>query len=324
MERFLSESERSRNGFPSGRATKIESAPAKINLFLHVGDKRADSFHPLQSLAVFAGLGDSLTAEAAEGWSLSVDGPFASQLSGEGDNLVLKAARALAAKAGREAAAKLTLTKNLPVASGIGGGSADAAAALRALSSLWKLDLDEPALCEIAAELGSDVPVCVGSRPSWMEGRGEILSPALSLPHLPLLLVNPGVAVATKDVFAALQSRSGVERKLPPGRFRDLADLLRFLDSSKNDLEEPARRLQPVIGEVLSALAALPGALFTRMSGSGATCFALFPDDDSCRRAATLLADGKKNWWIAPTSVPEFGIDHEDAGQDIGPTDEGL
>jgi 4-diphosphocytidyl-2-C-methyl-D-erythritol kinase len=157
-----------------------------------------------------------------------------------------------------------------------------------------------------------------------MEGRGEIVTPVVSLPHLPLLLVNPGVAVATKDVFAALQTRSGVERKLPPGRFRDVADLLRFLDASKNDLEEPARRIQPVIGEVLAALAALPGALFARMSGSGATCFALFPDDESCRRGAAILAEAKTNWWTAPTSVPEFGIDHDDIGQDIGPTDQGL
>jgi 4-diphosphocytidyl-2-C-methyl-D-erythritol kinase len=305
-------------------STEATLASAKINLFLHVGDRRGDGFHPMQSLAVFAGLGDSLTAESADGLSLSLKGPFASQLSGETDNLVLTAARALAAKAGRSAAAKLTLTKNLPVASGIGGGSADAAAALRALSSFWGIGLDEAALCDIAAGLGSDVPVCVASRPSWMEGRGEIVTPIVSLPHLALLLVNPGVAVATKDVFAALQTRSGVERKLPPGRFRDMADLLRFLDASKNDLEEPARRIQPAIGEVLAALAALPGALYARMSGSGATCFALFPDDESCRRGAAILAEAKINWWIAPTSVPEFGIDHEDTGQDIGPTDQGL
>jgi 4-diphosphocytidyl-2-C-methyl-D-erythritol kinase len=157
-----------------------------------------------------------------------------------------------------------------------------------------------------------------------MEGRGEILSPVASLPALSMLLVNPGVEVPTKDVFVALDRRSGVSRKLPPGRFRDLADLLRFLDSSKNDLEEPARRIQPMIGEVLTALAALPGALFARMSGSGATCFGIFPDDESCRRAATLLGDARKGWWIAPTSVPESGIVHEDVGQDIGPTDQGL
>jgi 4-diphosphocytidyl-2-C-methyl-D-erythritol kinase len=125
-------------------------------------------------------------------------------------------------------------------------------------------------------------------------------------------------------VFAGLQSRSGVERKMPPGRFRDMADLLRFLDASKNDLEEPAKRIQPLIGDVLKALSALPGALFARMSGSGATCFALFPDDDSCTRAGKILSASKPGWWVQPTSVPEFGIVHEDAGQDIGPTDRGL
>jgi 4-diphosphocytidyl-2-C-methyl-D-erythritol kinase len=298
------------------------AAPAKINLFLHVGDKQPDGFHLLQSLVVFTGLGDRLTAEPAEGLSLSVDGPFASSLAGGSDNLVLQAARTLAANTDR--GAKLSLTKNLPVASGIGGGSADAAAALRALSLLWGLNLDEAALCGIAAGLGSDIPVCVLSAPRWMEGRGEILSPVASLPRLPLLLVNPGVGVPTKDVFAALQSRSGVGMKLPPGHFRDAADLLRFLDASKNDLEEPARRIQPLIGEVLRALLALPGALFARMSGSGATCFALFPDDEGCRRAAAMLAAVRKDWWIAPTTVPEFGIVHEDTGRDIGPTDRGL
>jgi 4-diphosphocytidyl-2-C-methyl-D-erythritol kinase len=300
------------------------AAPAKINLFLHVGDKRDDGFHPLQSLVVFTVLGDSLVAEHADTLSLTVTGPFAAALSAETDNLVLRAARALAAKAGRSAAAKLTLTKNLPVASGVGGGSTDAAAALRALSSLWGLNMDEAALCEIAASLGSDIPVCVAPQPRWMEGRGEILSPVASLPHLSVLLVNPGIGVPTGPVYAALQARSGVAGKLPPGRFRDLADLLRFMDSTRNDLEAPARALQPAIGEVLTALAALPGALFSRMSGSGATCFALFPDDESCKRAAAILGEAAKDWWIAPTSVPEFGIEHEEVGQDIGPTDQGL
>jgi 4-diphosphocytidyl-2-C-methyl-D-erythritol kinase len=157
-----------------------------------------------------------------------------------------------------------------------------------------------------------------------MEGRGEILGPVASMPHLPLLLVNPGIAVPTAGVFAALQARSGVARQLPPGRFSDMADLLRFMDSTKNDLEAPARGLFPQIGEVLTALAGLPGALFTRMSGSGATCFALFPDDESCKRGGTILSKVKSGWWIQPTSVPEFGIEHENPGQDIGPTDQGL
>lgn len=297
-----------------------EHAAAKINLFLHVGERRADGFHPLQSLAVFTALGDDLQIEAATDLSLKLQGPFAKGLEGEGDNLVLRAARALGSAQG----AKLTLTKNLPVASGIGGGSADAAAALRGLRALWNLDKDETALRDIAAVLGSDIPVCVLSCSSFMEGRGEVLRPAQSMPRVPMLLVNPGVAVPTKDVFAALENRSGVDMALPQGRFADTADLLRFLETTRNDLEEPARRIQPVIGEVLSAMAALPGALLTRMSGSGATCFAIFADDDCCARAADKLKQAQPNWWIAPSFVPECGISRESVGQDIGPTAEGL
>ena len=299
-------------------------ACAKINLFLHVGDKRNDGFHPLQSLAVFTDVGDVLTARDGAGLSLTLEGPFAAGLQSENDNLVLKAARALAAAAGRNPDAALTLTKNLPVASGIGGGSADAAAALRALRELWRLEIDDARLGEIALTLGSDIPVCLGDVPSFMAGRGEILTPVASMPRLALLLVNPGVAVPTRDVFAALDARSGVDMKFPPGRLRDCADVLRFLDATHNDLEAPARGIAPVIGDALHGIAALPGALFARMSGSGATCFGLFPDDDSCARAAQLLKAKNPGWWIAPTFVPEFNIDHESAGRDIGPTDAGL
>jgi 4-diphosphocytidyl-2-C-methyl-D-erythritol kinase len=294
-----------------------EAAPAKINLFLHVGERRADGFHPLQSLAVFTDLGDVLAMEDAVELSLAVAGPFAAGLQGEGDNLVLRAGRALGS-----GGARLTLTKNLPVASGIGGGSADAAAALRGLSRLWTTG--DRNLHEIAATLGSDIPVCVDSTAAFMEGRGEILRPVPSMPRVPMLLVNPGVPVPTRDVFAALESRSGAEMKLPGGHFQDTADLLRFLESTRNDLQAPALKLQPVIGEVLAAIAALPGALMARMSGSGATCFGIFADDDCCRRAAGTLRLAAPGWWVAPTFVPESGIVHEEVGQDIGPSDAGL
>lgn len=296
-----------------------ERASAKINLFLHVGTKREDGFHPLQSLAVFTDLGDALAIEPASDLSLKIDGPFARGLDGEGDNLVLRAARALGSQG-----AKLTLTKNLPVASGIGGGSADAAAALRGLNALWSSGKDNAALCEIAAALGSDVPVCVLSAPSFMEGRGEILRAPDSMPRLPMLLVNPRVAVPTRDVFAALKERSGADMVLPRGRFRDTADLLRFLETTRNDLEAPALRIQPVIGEVLTAISALPGALFTRMSGSGATCFGIFADDACCARAAHILNGAAPGWWVAPTFVPQTGLAPEVPGQDIGPTPDGL
>lgn len=295
---------------------RTERACAKINLFLHVGDRRADGFHPLQSLAVFTDMGDTLTFEAADSLSLAIDGPFARGLDGEGDNLVLRAGRALG-----PGGAKIALTKNLPVASGIGGGSADAAAALRGLSKLWGREAD---LTAIGADLGSDIPVCVESRPAYMEGRGEILHPVEAMPRIAMLLVNPGVAVPTRDVFAALQNRSGVALDLPRGGFHDTGDLLRFLDTTRNDLETPAKQIQPVIAQVLSAIAALPGALFTRMSGSGATCFGLFADDDCCARAAATLKAAAPDWWVAPTFVPETGVVREDAGRDIGPTPEGL
>jgi 4-diphosphocytidyl-2-C-methyl-D-erythritol kinase len=276
-----------------------EPASAKVNLFLHVGERRADGFHPLQSLAVFTGTGDVLRADAAPSLSLTLDGPFAAGLQAESDNLVLRAARTLAAEAGTLAGATLTLTKNLPVASGIGGGSADAAAALRALTRLWRLETDETTLLEIAATLGSDVPVCVPSASAYMEGRGEILTP-MALPRLPMLLVNPGVAVPTRDVFAALNTRSGAELALPRD-FADAGALMAFLAATRNDLEAPARALQPVIGEVLDALAALPGVCLARMSGSGATCFALFDDDEACARGAAMLQAASMGWWISPT-----------------------
>ena len=300
---------------------RVERACAKINLFLHVGARREDGFHPLQSLAVFTDLGDALAMEPAAGLSLAIDGPFSAGLTGENDNLVLRAARALDG-----GGAALRLTKNLPVASGIGGGSADAAAALRGLNGLWECGRDDAGLRDLAATLGSDVPVCVSSQAAFMEGRGEILRPVESMPRVPMLLVNPGVAVPTRDVFAGLQQRSGTDMALPRGRFRDTADLLRFLETTQNDLEAPARTLQPVIGEVLTAIAALPGALFARMSGSGATCFGIFADDHCCARAADILKKASPGWWVAPTFVPEIGLAHEGAehGQDIGPTDQGL
>lgn len=264
-------------------------------------------------------MGDVLDIAPANNLCLRVTGPFAAGLDAEADNLVLKAARALGGHG-----AVITLTKNLPVASGIGGGSADAAAALRGLNEIFTLGRDEAALCDIGAVLGSDIPACIASKPVFMEGRGEILRPVETLPRIALLLVNPGVAVPTRDVFAGLQARSGADMALPRGRFNDTGDLLRFLESTHNDLEAPASALRPVISEVLGALGALPGALFARMSGSGATCFAIFADDESCARAAMVLRKAEPGWWMCPTWVPEHGIVHEELGRDIGPSPEGL
>lgn len=259
-------------------------APAKINLFLHVGDKRADEFHPLESLAVFVDAGDTLTLERSKELSLSVEGPFAAGLSLNEDNLVVKAARCL------NATGRISLTKNLPVASGIGGGSADAAATLRGLNDLYELNRTD--LESVAAALGSDVPVCVASKAAWMQGRGEILTPATVAP-LAMVLVNPRVGVSTAEVFRALKNRSGLGLRLDT-----TADLLSFLKSTTNDLEAPARAIQPVIGNVVDALAAMPDVQVVRMSGSGATCFGIFKADVSAINASQHISAVHPNWWV--------------------------
>jgi 4-diphosphocytidyl-2-C-methyl-D-erythritol kinase len=275
-------------------------APAKINLFLHVGGKRPDGYHELESLVVFAKAGDELGCERADGFSLTIDGPFANALTPDPDNLVLKAARALADYAGVREGARIELTKNLPVASGIGGGSADAAAALRGLNTLWKLHLAPEALRTVAAQIGSDVPVCVGSKPSWMEGRGEKVTELSGIPEVSMVLVNPGVAVPTGKVFAALKARRGIGLPLPKA-MSGASELVSYLKTAANDLEAPARAIAPVIGEVLDALVLQPGVLLARMSGSGATCFALFERDEFATAAARALNARNPGWWIVST-----------------------
>ncbi len=274
--------------------TANEPAPAKINLFLHVTGKRADGFHLLDSLVVFAGVGDRLHAEPSDGLSLQVTGPFAARLDGESDNLVLRAARALADAAGIAPNAALMLEKNLPVASGIGGGSADAAAALRLLSRLWGVSLDPAVMHTLAAHLGADVPVCLMGRPSQMRGIGEQLDPAPSLPQCGLVLVNPGVALGTAEVFRTRQSGFSQPVHLPAG-WESAAAMANNLGALTNDLQPPAIALRPVIGEVLTALAMRPGCLLARMSGSGATCFGLFADPDQAALEAASLA--RPGWW---------------------------
>lgn len=269
-------------------------APAKINLFLHVGDRRDDGYHALQSLVVFAEVGDELALFAADELSLSISGPFGGSLGAGPDNLVLRAARLLAKPA------RMVLNKNLPVASGIGGGSADAAAALRGLDQLHGLGRRD--LAALAASLGSDVPVCVASRPAWMAGRGEILDPVAGVPPMPMLLVNPGIAVATADVFRTLTARRGTG--LPRvDSFRNTEELLALLRTTVNDLEAPAVALQPVIAEVLEELAGQPGRLLARMSGSGATCFALFDEAGQAELAARVITARHPAWWVRATRI---------------------
>jgi 4-diphosphocytidyl-2-C-methyl-D-erythritol kinase len=270
-----------------------ESAPAKVNLSLLVTGRRADGYHLLDSLVVFGPAMDRLHASPAEGLSLRVEGPFAAGLTAEPDNLVLRAARALADWAGRPADAALVLEKNLPVASGIGGGSADAAAALRVLSRLWGLAPPVAVMAEIALSLGADVPVCVASVASRMQGVGEDVTPLPTLPACGLLLVNPGVAVATADVFRARRAAFSASAKLPLA-WPDAAALAATLRGLGNDLEAPALGVAPVIGTVLAAMRQLPGCLLARMSGSGATCFALFGDPVAARSAGATLPT---SWW---------------------------
>jgi 4-diphosphocytidyl-2-C-methyl-D-erythritol kinase len=263
-----------------------EIAYAKINLALHVLGREADGYHRLDTVFAFAEDGDRLTAEPAEGLGLTVEGPFAQALAGEGDNLVLRAARMLSERYGVRAGAALVLDKRLPVASGIGGGSADAAAALRLLTRMWGLEAREDDLLGIAASLGADVPACVASRTARGAGRGDRLTAMTdtSLEGTPLLLVNPGVAVSTADVFARWGGAGS--GPLP-------TDLL----AGRNDLEAPAIGAAPVIAEVLEALRFAGGARVVRMSGSGATCFGLYPDEDARDAAAARIAASHPGWW---------------------------
>lgn len=271
-----------------------EAAYAKINLALHVRARRSDGYHALETLFAFAEHGDRLTASPADALSLVVTGPFANALAGDdpGDNLVLRAASALRDAFGVTAGAALRLDKRLPVASGIGGGSADAAAALRLLARLWDLAMADARVAAIARELGADVPACLGSVTARGEGRGDALAPAraATLSGLPLLLVNPGVGLSTAAVFAGWD---GCDRG-PLGA----GDPWEAARNGRNDLEPPARALVPAIGNVLEALGAAAGVRLARMSGSGATCFALFDEIEARDEAARAIGAARPDWWL--------------------------
>jgi 4-diphosphocytidyl-2-C-methyl-D-erythritol kinase len=270
----------------------VEHAPAKLNLALHVRARRADGYHELETLFAFVEAGDAVRVEAADAASFDVTGPFAGSLAGEGDNLVTRAAARFAAVFGGGPWA-ITLDKNLPVASGIGGGSADAAATLRALARLKGVAPDDPRLFACADALGSDVPACLFGRTAIGRGRGEQLEAIDGAPSVPVLLVNPGVAVSTAAVFARWD---GIDRgPLPKGRIGAI------VRDGRNDLEAPARAIAPEIDEVLDVLAEQPGVLVARMSGSGATCFALFERAEDRAAAAARLA--QPGWWLCETEL---------------------
>jgi 4-diphosphocytidyl-2-C-methyl-D-erythritol kinase len=278
-----------------------ELAPAKVNLDLRITGRRPDGYHELDSVVVFTEWADRLTFTRHGRLALELSGPFAAALEDQRDNLVLRAARRLAQHAGCPPHARIALDKRIPVAAGLGGGSADAAATLRGLSRLWQLRLEDADLLPLALDLGADVPVCLRSGPARMRGIGERIEP-IELPVLDLVLANPNQAVSTAQVFAGLgpiAPAAGPDAAVPSDR----PALLDWLRARGNDLEAPARRLAPVIGEVLGALSAQPGCRLARMSGSGATCFGVFEEPDAAARAVEAMRRARPSWWVISTAT---------------------
>lgn len=278
-------------------------APAKINLTLHVLGRREDGYHDLQSLVAFAGVCDHLALTPGDALALSVEGPTAEAAGGGDDNLVLRAARHLAERVEGLRVGSFALTKYLPVAAGVGGGSSDAAAALRLLARLNEIALDDPRLIEAARATGADVPVCLDPAARMMMGAGENLGPKLDLPALPAVLVNPRVPVETRTVFAELGLRPGDSYGFGkhPAVERGLDALLSALKKGRNDLEDPAGVIAREIVSVLAVLGAARGAKLARMSGSGATCFALFDNRHHAARAARVIRRDHPTWWTKAT-----------------------
>lgn len=282
-----------------------EFAPAKVNLTLAVGRARADGYHPLDSLVVFADWGDQVAVGPGEGLSLALDGEGAGALRGEPQNLVLKAAYALRAAAGQpDLGAALTLTKTLPIASGLGGGSSDAAAALRALNRFWDLGFSTRQLAEIATVVGADTPACVHARALRMAGIGETVTPLVAWPQLHAVIAHPGAALSTAAVFRAFDQADPAPLDTGPMPLAgDFAGALDVIAAGRNDLEAPAQELEPLITETLAALRALDGAALVRMSGSGASCFALFETETAARAGALTLAADRPDWTAAPVRL---------------------
>ncbi|MFN3522333.1 MAG: 4-(cytidine 5'-diphospho)-2-C-methyl-D-erythritol kinase [Phenylobacterium sp.] len=277
-------------------------APAKINLFLHVGAPGVDGYHPLCSLMVFADVGDRVGVYASDGLELQVGGPFGRALAAEADNLVLRAARAIIARGrGPMRPVGLTLEKRLPVAAGLGGGSSDAGAALRLLREALGVPLDDAGLEAVAAELGADGPACLWGRPVLAEGRGERLTAAPVLPVLDAVLVNPGVPVSTPAVFRALDASGAFSDVTPPPMpeaFERVEEVAAWLSVLRNDLQAPAVAQAPQIADVLACLEDERETLLARMSGSGATCFALCAGDYEAESLAERIEALRPEWWV--------------------------
>ena len=289
-----------------GAGAQWVAAPAKLNLYLHVLGRRDDGYHLLDSLMTFVHVGDSICAEPAHDLSLTVEGPFAEGLDKGEDNLVLRAARGLADACGVTAGARIRLVKNLPLASGLGGGSADAAATLRALCHLWRLSPAPEDMVVLALGLGADVPFCLAREAGFVGGIGESLEPAAmpppGAPAVWVVLINPSAALSTSEVFAAREgpfSQSGRFKDIPS----DAAELAALLKERNNDLTQAAVSLSPEIGNALDALESSRGSLLARMSGSGTTCFGLFGGEDDARQAAAVISGEAPGWWVVTTRL---------------------
>jgi len=297
-------------------SAQTQFAPAKINLFLHVGPLQSDGYHPVVSLMVFADVGDTLRLRGAAEMGFGLEGPFAGALGPKGDNLVLAARdRLLATLAAPPRSFHLTLDKQVPIAAGLGGGSADAAAALRLigrhLAAAGLAGPDGETLTALARGLGADVAACLDAVPVIASGRGDLLAAAPLLPTLAGVLVNPRAPAPTGAVYGAFDAAGSPGRAdapvLPP-RFDTAEQVVAFLEQTRNDLEAPALTVQPAIGAVLAALTASPEALLARMSGSGATCFALCAGPGPAGRLAARLAADHPTWWVRPCALAGQGL----------------
>jgi 4-diphosphocytidyl-2-C-methyl-D-erythritol kinase len=279
------------------------AAPAKINLYLHVTGKRDDGYHLLDSLVAFAGVHDIITIAAANQLTLINQGPFSEGLPTTADNLVMRAAEQLRNLTGIIDGAQITLTKNLPIASGIGGGSADAAAAIKGLVRHWGVHPGHHDLSGLALGLGADVPICLYGQAAFIGGIGEQIEPVYALPEAPMVLVNPGVGVSTPTIFKARKASFSLAHRIDdtPSSFDELIELL--TNNRSNDLTEPAIQTEPIIGDVLKQLELTRGCQLARMSGSGATCFGFYNTQIEADMAASEIKNTQPEWWVVATRL---------------------
>ncbi len=290
----------------SQKNTKVYEifAPAKVNLFLHVTGRRRDGYHTLDSLVCFADIGDSVQIEPADSFSFHIEGPYAKSFGPaekstflDSSNLAVVAARGLSQAANKAMNVKITLHKTLPLSSGLGGGSSDAAATLWGLQQFWGLAPSQPYMKPLMERLGADVSVCYACAPTIMRGIGDELHPAPLMPEIPIILINPDIHCSTRDVF--LNHGRSYKKVIPvPDRFSSVFDLVAFLKATENDLYKPALGLVPRIDNVLNALNMQPECLLARMSGSGASCFGLFESEEHTKKALKILREENPDWWI--------------------------